>query len=368
MSTAEIPRGLAFANGVKLSGVDSFSVDNNGFFQADTFRLGLVLSAQPKEMDLAWWSEQTSIQVELLAGYPAEPDNFSRADLTSHIIGYADDIEIDPIGDTITLVGRDLTSKLLDAKRSITFQEATSSSIVARIAAEVGLKSQVTSTKAPTGTFYQIMHRLVNSNVTYWEIVTKLAQLEQFLAYVQGDVLHFEPRVQEGVEPFELKFEAAPVAGGFIQANTQSISLSRNLTVARDINVTVLSWNAKAKREIKAMAHKARIRNKNTAGVAKSDQPPQEYIRSIPGLSQDQAQAQANALLLQLSQHEMNLSFSLPADDRLTARRPIRLTGTNSKFDQLYFPSSVVRSFSFGGGYTISGSAKNQSPDQEFTQ
>lgn len=353
-------------DGEQLQGVHSFSVDNNGFFQADTFRLTLILSAQATGRDFAWWSQQTDIQIELMAGYPADAENYSRGDLTSLIVGYADDIEIDPVANTISIIGRDLTSKMIDTKRSITFQEQISSGIVAQIASAVGLEADIVPTKTTQGAFYEIMHRMVNSNVTYWDIVTRLAQFEQYSAWVTGRTLHFRPRAESSATPFNIEYHP-PSGDRYVPvSNAKHLRFSHNLSIARDIKVTVYSYSTKSKRAIKAVAQKKRVRNTVTYSIDHQKQAPQEYVYSIPDLTADQAQAKANAKLRELSQHEMVLTFDMPADDVLTAQTPIKVIGTGTAFDQEYWPSSIVRSFGIDEGYTMSGTAKNQAPDAEY--
>ena len=96
LSTASRPRGLVIVNGEVLQGVVSFDVDNNGFYQADSFRLVIAMSAQASNRGFDYWAAQTSLQVELLVGYPQDPKNYTRTDLKSWLTGWADDIEVDP--------------------------------------------------------------------------------------------------------------------------------------------------------------------------------------------------------------------------------------------------------------------------------
>lgn len=360
------PRGLAFVDGEQMSGVESFSVDNNGYFQADTFRLNLILSAQPDTRTWDWWSRQTDIQVELLAGYPSNPDSFSRSDLKSLITGYADDIQFDPLANTITIVGRDLTSKLIDAKRSISFQDHRSSDIVVKIAEEVGLTPDVVATESNAGTIYEIMSKLVNSNMTYWDIVTKLAQFDGYSAWVSGKTLHYRPRDSAGGSTFVLEYHPATMDRAVVMSNAEHLSFSRNLSVARDIKVTV--YSSHGKNIVKAEANRKKIENKVTRGVGHIALPPQEYVYRIPGLTADKAQERANTILQNLSQHEMVVQAAIPADMALDARSPVKVIGTGTAFDQTYYPASIITSYSMEEGLLMSMTAKNTAPDAEITQ
>jgi phage protein D len=364
------PRGMAYGNGERLAGVVSFQVDNNSFYQADTFRIVLALSEQPKERGFDWWSKQQAIEIELLAGFPADLEATKRSDLESLLIGNADDIEIDPVAAEIVISGRDLTSKLIDVKRSVSFitDPLLPSDVVRQIAKEVGLNPVVVDTDAPVGGYYQIVKAIVEANSTYWDIVTRLAQVSNFVAYVKGRDLHFEPREKLASDPYVIHWDAANDDRAFPVLNAMRLRLSRNLSISKDIRVRVVSYDQKQKREIVAIAEKKRVRNKVTKGAGASSEPPVEYTRAFPNMKHDQAQAKANALLAELSQHEMNMHVDLPGDSILSTRMLIKLSGTGSDFDQAYFPSSIVRTFSLSDGYRMELTAKNQSPDSEISQ
>lgn len=366
---------MALANGERLHGVVSFQVDNNSFYQADTFRMILALSAQAAGFGIDWWANQQKIEIELLAGFPTDPENFTRSDLQSLMVGYVDDIEIDPVADEVVLSGRDLTSRLIDTKRSVSFVKGPgplkASDVVSQIAKEVGLNPVVTETasaKASTkvGGYYQLVKAIVESNTTYWDIVSRLAQISKFAAYVSGRDLHFEPREALTNDPYVIEWQAPDDSRAFPIANAMRLRFSRNLSVAKDIRVRVISFDLKQNVQIVATAEKKRVRNLVTKGVAVQSEPPVEYTYAFPNLKHGEAQERANTLLAELSQHEMNLHVEMPADSILTARTPVKVLGTGSVIDQLYYPSSIIRSFSVSDGYRMEVTAKNQSPDVEI--
>lgn len=364
-SAANRPRGLVYVNGELLQGVFGFAVDNNSFFQADTFRVTVVLSKQPVNRGFAWWAMQESLQIELFLGFPTDPTNFSKPDLTSFLLGYTDDIEFDPSGDTVTLVGRDLTSKLIDYKRAIVFatQSLVASDIVTQIAVARGLTPVVTKTSTATGSYYQIVKALVESNSTYWDIITKLAQIEQFQAYVKGIELHFEPRTPPSTNPYVINWQAPDPITGYVRSNAPHLTFSRNLSIAKNLKVRVISFDQKTKKTVNETADRKRVYNQTTRSVARSSEPPQEYVYNIPNLTAAQAQARAQAILTELSRHEMNMRADMPGDLRPTSQDIIKVKGTNTAFDQTYFPASITRSYSMDEGFVMSIHAKNQTPN-----
>ena len=67
----------------------------------------------------------------------------------------------------------------------------------------------------------------------------------------------------------------------------------------------------------------------------------------------------ANSLLADLTRHEKVLSASLPGDNLLTTRAMVKLVGTGTDWDQVYYPDTVHRSLSMAGGYRMELRAKN---------
>ena len=106
-----------------------------------------------------------------------------------------------------------------------------------------------------------------------------------------------------------------------------------------------------------------RVRNSTTRKVAQSNDPPQEYVYNIPNLTAEQAQAKAQAILEELSRHEMNIYAELPGDVLLTGQNLIKVEGTGTAFDQTYYPSSIVRRYSVHEGFHMTLTAKNQTPN-----
>jgi len=359
------PRALVQVNGERVEGLLSFSVDNNSFFQADTFRVQLAISPQPADRGLDWWTVQENLQMEFFIGFPQDPNFFSASELTSFLVGNVDDLEFDVVADVMSFSGRDLTSKLIDFKRTISFSSGTlvASDIVTQIAKERGLKPLVVPTQAAAGQYYQIVKALVEANCTYWDIITRLAQIERYQAYVVGNELHFEPRTSPDSDPYVINWQEPVDTNGFPTANAQQIRFSRNLSIAKDLKVRVLSYDPKKKSVVNETADRKRVYNKVTGKSAKSKEPPQEYVYNVPNLTADQARQRAQAILEELSKHEMNLHAELPGDLLLSARNIVALQGTGTVFDQTYYASSISRSYSYDGAFRMTLEAKNQTPN-----
>jgi phage protein D len=364
-SAARQPRGIVKVNDAIMPGWVEFEVENNAFFQADTFRCKFAVSALPSDYSPAWWASQSKIFIELFAGFPADVDAFSAADLDSFIYGQADEITYDPVTTCIEVTGRDKTADFIDAKTYEQFVNLTSSAIASTLAARHGLTPVVTATSTKVGTYYQLENRRIPLDRSEWDLLTWLAQEEGFSVYVKGKELHFEPRVQPDASQYALQWQA-PTPDGSISVpsfNGLDLKCSRNLTLARDIIVYVRSWNTKQKNGFTVKAQATHTKKAIGKVAAQAAGAAQAYSFVKPGLTREQAQNLANQHLAELSAHEMKIAASLPGDNLLALTTLVSLMGTGTAFDQTYYPDSIVRSMSVLDGYRMHLSAKNHSPE-----
>jgi phage protein D len=362
-SEARQPRGIVRINGAAVPGWLEFEVENNVFFHADTFRCSFAVSALPSEYGPAWWASQSTIHIELLAGFPADPENFTAADLDSFIYGRVDEITYDTSGTVIEVTGRDLTAAFIDAKTYEQFVNQTASQIATTLAQRHGMTPVVTATSIKVGSYYEIENRRVPLNRTEWDLLTWLAHEEGFSVYVAGQELHFEPQAEPGAEQYALRWVSPTADGGAPAFNGKRLVCSRNLTLANDIIVYVRSWNTKQKKGFTVKAQATHTKKAIGRGNAPAAGPEQVYSFVRPGLTKEQAQAYANQRLRELSAHEMKISAELPGDNLLTMRTLVDLSGTGTAFDQTYYPDSIVRAMSLRDGYTMRVTAKNHPPE-----
>lgn len=360
------PRSIVQVNGKSLIGWESWELDNNTFYQADTFRVRFVISALPPEFDAVWWAARTEIFIEIFAGFPSNPESFVAAELESLIYGRVDDLSFDPVAGVIEASGRDLTSHFIDAKTTEKWPNRTASEIATELAVRRGLDVKATPTTKKTGTYYEIDHARLMDQRSEWDLLTWLAHEEGFMVYVKGKTLHFEPKPAETVEPYLLQWTPPrtnetdyPVFYG------ESLVFSRNLTLAKDVIVKVRSWNAKNKKGFTKIAQATHNKNTVLKGAAQPLGEAQVYAYTIPGLTPEQALQRAQTLLKEITAHEVKLTAQLPADNILGVTNVIKVTGTGTAFDQIYYPDSIVRRMSMNEGYTMTINAKNHNPESE---
>ncbi|MGZ5029013.1 MAG: phage late control D family protein [Methylobacter sp.] len=366
-SAARNPRGIIKVDGEVIHGWESFETDNNTFYQADTFRVTFALSDMPPDRGADWWAARREVAVEIFAGFPVDPENFTESELNSLIYGRADDITVDLTSMRVEVSGRDMTSLFIDAKTTEKFQNLTSSQIVSQLATRRGLTPVVTATKTKAGKYYEIDHARLTDERSEWDLLTWLAHEENFVVYVQGQNLHFEPKPDPSTPPYVLEWDWPTDERGYPVFSGKTISFSRNLTLAKDVIVTVRSWNGKSGKAFSKTARATHNKNTVLAGAAQPLGDAQTYSYTIPGLTPEQALQRAQALLREITQHEVRLSATLPADNILGVTSVIKVVGTNTAFDQIYYPDNIVRTMSITDGYSMSITAKNHSAESEVS-
>lgn len=360
--TVRQPRGLVKINGQPCGGWLQLSFEINEFSQPDTFSVTFAISGLPDNMDLLWWGVQTEIEVELFVGFPLDPDSYTDADLDTMLLGVVDDISGELPSRVLTVTGRDFTSKLMDSKTSEKYPNLTASAVAIKMAEKYGLKPVVTATSEKIGRYYETDHVDLQIEQTEWDVLTWLARQEQFSVFIRGRELHFQPQATADQAPYIIQY--APQTDDEPQSGTvQHVTFGRTLTVAKDVSVTVRSWNSKNKSGFQRVSTRrggGGRRNGRTGDV-------QKYSYNIGGLTPDQAQQRADQLAAEITKHRMKIGVSGPADNKLMIDASIKLIGTGTAWDQVYFPDSINRSLTFDGGYTWEISAKNQSPESEPT-
>ncbi|MDY7525481.1 hypothetical protein [Sphingomonas sp. 10B4] len=361
-SRARSPRGAVKINGTLVDAWISLEVDNNAFRAADTFRVEFAAYDLPAVTSIAWFSTQTSIEVELFATedwtgtgayYPAASDRL--------ILGQTDDIEFDPLAGTLSVSGRDLTATLIDTKTNEGFLNKTASQIVAILAGRHGLSPIATATTALVGTYYTQNHISQTQERSEWDILVELAEFEDFDVFVTARELHFQPKPKDSGNRYAIVYRL-PGIDPVPSSNVSTVRFDRSLTIAKGVVVTVRSWNAKQKKGFEASWPKSPKATKpGQSGAAD----PIKYHYSIAGLTQDQAQQRAQRYYDQITKHMVTMSADLPADDLMSCSLVVQVRGTGTAWDQDYYPDSVKRSMSHDEGYRMTVTAKNISADVE---
>ena len=343
------PRPVVSINGQRLpaQAVVSLEVTNASHFTADIYHLELAVKGLPPAFNPAYWAESANDQVSLAVSLNGETPN-------PLIVGQVDDIDFDLCRRLITLTGRDLSAGLIDNRTAEKFQNRTASQIAQELALRRGLDSSVEATDTLAGTYYEIDHAEVTHEMTEWDLLVYLAEREGFDVWVSGTTLHFEPSPAETGTPYVLLWSEP--GDGTRASNATDLRLRRSQTLAREVVVVVRSWNQKQQTAFTVTARRSQAKKSQRKGGAS-----QTYSFIRPNLTKDQAQQFAEAKAEEITRHERVLEASLPGDNMLTTRSMIRLIGTGTDWDQLYYPDSVTRRLSMQEGYRMEVRAKNHS-------
>lgn len=351
-----------FVNKVSLGAPFSLEVSKNNNRQSDRYYIEMELSALPENYQEAYWSSGDQKQIEVRCG-------FKDGKLKSLIIGLVDDCEIDWLTRSLTLRGRDLTSLFIDNKTAEKFANKTSSQVVELLAARRGLSSVVTKTTTLVGEYYQREHSQLNAEMSEHDVISWLAEQEGFDYWLEGTTLHFEQPKPVTQQPFVVNYKP-PTAKSIASGTFTALKTKRSETLAKDVIVTVIAFNPKSGKAIKATATRSRIKTsnskltKNTRGEHVLVQP---YVFRIPGLNKEQAQATANKLAETITKNERNVTVDVPFDPVVDCRCRLSLRGTKTEYDQPYFIESIEYSASYEAGSRMQITAKNCSPQTTVT-
>jgi len=348
VATWRAPRLRVIANGMILAGAIEADVVRNNHYGADRFNAMIALDADPW-LGASFWASESDILVDVQFSLDA------GASFTSLVQGAADSIIIDPVQGTLHLEGRDLTAALIETRTQETFANRTSSEIATLLAGRHNLTPIVTATTTPVGRYYESEHDRItldqfSHSTTEWDLLIFLARQESFDVFIQGQSLYFQPTAQMGDIAIVLRPE-----------DVTDIRLERSLTLARDIEVDVKSWNS---HQNSAFVQRARAAGKS--GKSGSG-PPQRYVFVRPNLTPDAALKFAQQKLAELTRHERTIELTMCGELALTPRSVILLEGTGTDFDQAYYVDVIERRIRGSRGLAQHIRAKNTSPRTETT-
>lgn len=337
------PRLRILADGSPVRGAIGADVVSNNHFGADHFTVHLGLDAGERS-SRSFWSSRASVAIDVQVSLD------DGTTYTSLIQGAADSVELDIGARLVRVSGRDGSSPLIETRTQETFANRTSSEIAAILAQRHGLQAQVTQTATPVGRYYQDEHDRIaldqfSRAISEWDLLVFLARQEGFDLFVSGSTLCFQPKAS-GRAAVRLR-----------PADLLDLRLERALTLARDIEVTVKSWNS---RQQNAFTQTARSGARGGSGGK-----PQRYVVVRPNLTSDQALQLAEQTLAELTRHERVIVASMPGNLSLTPRSVIELSGTGTDFDQSYFVDEIERTIRPEGGFVQRIRAKNASPQSQ---
>ncbi len=360
-SLARRPRTLLMLGDQQID-FESIEVMHSGVHQAGTF--SAVIPSRPGN-DIGqwgWWFSQGVIILDVYSGFPSDVQNFSSDSLTRLCKIRVDEVQLEAGQNRIHVGGRDLSAILIDKKTDGQFQNQTSSQVAQQFAAAAGLNAQIQTTNTKIGTFYSQDYVHVAHEHTEWALLVYLARKEGFDVYVLGDTLYFGQFGNSDNSNYLIQFTPADQENASHQCNAMRLDFSHDLTLARDVIVTVLYHNTKTGKASSVKVRSSGGQAKAVRGMSPilptSAADAQNYVYTFHNLSPQQAMDKATQLAQEIARHELNMEAELPGDDLLYPWVPIEIQGTGTVFDQTFYPSAVERRIS-PDTYTMMVTAKN---------
>lgn len=358
-SCATAPRLRVLVNQTVIDGLESWKITTTNNRQADQFNAQFSF-IPGSDFSAAWWSNQSRVRLTLQAGFVDVSGIVTN--WSTFLVGECDAVDMVMGTGIVRVAGRDLTALLIDQKITQTYQNQTASQVATALATAAGLTPNVAKTTALIGRYYRADHTNTaldqfSEASTQWDLLVYLAGQEGFDVWVEGTTLNFQPPAsQPKIVNLHYSQGMIPQFAGI------GLSLHRAMTLAKDVEVQVRSWDAQHKR---AFTVKVRGSIQTNAGAVVKLGPPQTYVFVKPNMTHAQAQLFAQQKLFEISKHERVVEITMPGDLTTTVKDMIRLSGTDTSFDQDYYIDTIVRSISLKSGFTQALTIKNHSPQSE---
>lgn len=360
--TARQPRPVIKINGAGVGGVIRLEVSNNQHFQSDYFTAEIALQGQPDALNWAAWGDMTDGEIDVGIGFLDKTGVLTN--VTSYLVGLIDRVTVSQAENIVTIEGRDYSAALIDQATLEKFPQQTSSQIATTLATRHGLTPQVTATKTPVGSYFGQEYATTTQRQSEWDLLSYLAQKEGFQVYVRQKTLYFQPAVAPSGDSYALVWVPKSDKAASPTGNLLTLQTKREMTLARDVIVTVTSHNAA---EGKVVTQTAKSVNATRSKQTGTKSIAQTYVVERPNLTAEQALKLAQELLAEYSAHERVITGSMPGDNLLTFETPVTLTGTGTSWDQLYYLDRITRTLEFGHGYTMQFLAKNHTTTSQVS-
>jgi phage protein D len=344
-------------NGTGVAGVAEAEVCTSDHQAAGWFRVVIALGADPVVTPTILAS-LTQATAQILVGLALPGLPAAAASWQTLMTGTVDAIKLDMTDGTAHLTGRDFTGVFIDALSAETFSNNTSSEIAQTLALRHGLTPLVAATTTPIGRYYQEGHDLSSlhqssKTVTEWDLLSRLAEVEGFDVHVQNSNLYFAPPAAAGV-PTVWQW----MTDGAAASTLTTLQMERSLVLARDIVVTVQSWNSRLAQMITQTVRSSKLGSVTDRSVVASATAT-TYVLVRPNLTPQQAMTLATQTLSDLSRHERVITATMPGELDLAPRSLVLLQGTNTEFDQTYAVDEITRRVSVRDGFVQTVRAVN---------
>src|SRR6185312_5795800 len=331
-----------------LSGAFQAEVVSTNHYAADRFSVTAALDGDPWAT-AGFWSSEVDFRIEVLLSVSPS------SGFTSLIQGLADTVSIDPIGRVVHLAGRDHTAALIEARTQETFANRTASEIATLLAQRHGLIPRIVPTTTLVGRYYEGGYGKTtldqySRTTTEWDLLVSLARHERFDVFVRAAELHFLPTSSFGSADRVL-----------VPPDATRLVLHRSLTLARDIEVTVRTWNSQ-KGQALVESVRSNLSRSEVSNSGSQSRSSQHFALIRPNLSSESARRLAQQLADEVCHHERVIEISMPGDVTLTPGSVVFFGGTDTEFDQSYYVDAIKRVIQPRSGFIQHMSLRSPSP------
>ncbi len=314
------PQVVVLVNGAPVGGIIDVEVSSNNHLAANRYRLSASLAATGYDV---WAAASLTVEVQIGLG----------GEFRSLTIGDVDRLDFDIGRNEVHVDGRDLTSRLIEARTQESFENQTSSAVATLLATRHGLIPFVSVTPRLIGRDYQNSYSRLTLDqhsraTTEWDLLVRLAEEDGFDVWVEGQALYYAPAQQAGDVLM------------MTPSDCLSLRLERLPPLSSGLTVTVKSWDGRGQRRILESAQSAA-----TSGASR------KYSVVQPNLSSTDARALAARLLSQMAQHERSVAIDMPGDLTTRPRGILELAETNTDFDGVWLITGVERRISSERGF-----------------
>ena len=325
------PRCWLSIGGARIACLDA-KVLRQAQRSADTFTATLSITETAKfGFDIAKWADFEPADASIIM-------STTEGDERTMITGQIDQPTIQAFGNTVTVQGRDKSTKLIEKKINQKKLNKKSTEIVGDLAKDAGLKAQTKGSDDNAGKSYieDTAHLIADKSA--FAAISGLAEREGFRWYVDGDTLYFEPdENQDGLrDNFTPPKPGEPATGSILD-----LTLGRNMNAARPHKVTVKSWHSRDK---KLYSHTA-----ESDGVGD----PISYEHHHNGHKEKQIEKIAKSRLKNAIRHELTVGVRRVGDLSYDVRKKWTLSGTGTIYDQAYDIDQISFDMSWGQGFTM---------------
>jgi hypothetical protein len=251
--------------------------------------------------------------------------------------GETDRVEVDLIGGTIRLTGRDKSAQLHENKSSEKWQNRTGSDIVSDLCGRLGIPCQVDSSLLMAGKKLEQDFVRLSDNVSFGQVIHKLSQFDGARWFVdpQG-TLHYQTK-NNPTGIYTINY--TPPSSGYMSADATHLRIMFDVQAGKSVSVSVKAFHPKSRQVFGYTSN---------VGGRKGNQ---EYSYHLPNLQMDHVKQHAQAKAEEHSRHEYTVHASVAGDPSISAGMALQLNGTGY-FDQQYEMDAVHHEVGMSGHRT----------------